>query len=246
MTELSGLCCAGIMLVTPQEIVGMGRFEAFLADGQNAERASSQCLFACLQFEDTVTGGRVKIGCDASCDNWFGCTHPNQSGGTRHCCEFANQGLGRVKDPDSYTGYVHDPDLPLPKVRTKSISDNIAVCIMAANFAAPVLRWWELLPEKLTSYRVCQHVINMLKKQDPDRATTRSISAIFNPATKEYDKVATEEDASPAAPITRKQLADKDLCANNRCAHGKGGGRKKKPKGKVDRKKQFISNLCPA
>ena len=98
MTELSGPCCAGIMLVTPQEIAGMGRFEAFLVDGENAERASSQCLFACLQFEDTVMGGRVKIGCDASCDNWFGCTHPNQSGGTRHCCEFANQGLAIMHD----------------------------------------------------------------------------------------------------------------------------------------------------
>ena len=115
---------------------------------------------------------------------------------------------------------------------------------MAANFAAPVSRWWELLPDKLTSYRICQHVINMLKKQDPDRATTRSISGIFNPATREYDKV--EEDASQTAPVTRKQLADKGLCANTGCAHGKGGGRKKKPKGKVDRKKQFISNLCPA
>ena len=41
-TELSGVFCAGIMLVTPQEIAGMGRFEAFLVNGQNAERASSQ------------------------------------------------------------------------------------------------------------------------------------------------------------------------------------------------------------
>ena len=105
-TELSGVCCVGIMPVTPQEIAGMGRFQAHLVDGQNAERASSQCLFACLQLEDTVTGELTKIGCDASCDNWFGCTHPKQSGGTRHCCEFTNQGQGRVKDAASYTGYV--------------------------------------------------------------------------------------------------------------------------------------------
>jgi hypothetical protein len=87
-SETPRVCAAGMSSCATQENAGSSQFRAILVSGQNAERAPSDCLFACLQFEDTTTGVREGIGCDASCDNHFGCCHPSQMGNTRHCCDF--------------------------------------------------------------------------------------------------------------------------------------------------------------
>eukprot|EP01047_Picozoa_sp_COSAG01_P042096 COSAG01_NODE_3655_length_5822_cov_7.778438_5_plen_299_part_00 len=218
---------------------GSSRWRAILVAGENVEQATSDCLLACLVFEDTETGARCRIGCDTSCDNHFGCTHPSQLGGVRHCCEFVTQVSGRQHDVSSFTGYVHSE--PVPSVLTRSISARDAIRIMAANFAAPLglERWWEELPEKLTHYRMCKHTFNMLEKLDPERPKLRStLTGIFNPKTKKYEEIAEKREAKP------RGAKNHELCVNSKCTQGADGGRKKKPKKKGD-KSRFKKGYCP-
>jgi hypothetical protein len=89
------VCLIGMTACGAEQTGGSSRWRAILVAGENVEQATSDCLLACLVFEDTETGARCRIGCDTSCDNHFGCTHPGQLGGVRHCCEFVTQVSGR-------------------------------------------------------------------------------------------------------------------------------------------------------
>jgi hypothetical protein len=173
-----------------------------------------------------MPGEALHMGCERGCKGtFFGCCPEPKTGGdapVRHRCAWGGINL------DAKALEIEAPAL------TPKISFTEAHCLMNTDLNRPPgmpRDWWKLLPQRLDSYRRCEHVRSKLITQTEYRGLKREgvlvydEDGLFNPSTERYDA---RDDSIVCAPRTQQLLAPRPLtracpegtCANVDCTKG--------------------------